>query len=155
MQTKQQDNQNKPQNYKEPNKSVYQYMEKDQNLPDENNHRNHISGKLLQNRSNYSRNQSPHIPYRGMSSDKKNHVIFHKIDIVDQLVEIISIEITIHDKTRTDQNILLIPVLIHTLGKNTILMIYQEIHRTKDIEIIPTILIEATQNFETKSSISK
>ena len=30
---KQQDNQNKPQKYKEPNKSFYQYIKKDQNLP--------------------------------------------------------------------------------------------------------------------------
>ena len=30
---KQQDNQNKPQKYKEANKSFYQYMKKDQNLP--------------------------------------------------------------------------------------------------------------------------
>ena len=30
---KQQDNQNKPQKHKEPNKSFYQYMKKDQNLP--------------------------------------------------------------------------------------------------------------------------
>ena len=33
---KQQDNQNKPQKYKEPNKSFYQYMKKDQNLPNKN-----------------------------------------------------------------------------------------------------------------------
>ena len=33
---KQQDNQNKPQKYKEQNKSFYQYMRKDQNLPNKN-----------------------------------------------------------------------------------------------------------------------
>ena len=33
---KQQENQNKPQKYKEPNKSFYQYMKKDQNLPNKN-----------------------------------------------------------------------------------------------------------------------
>ena len=33
MQTKQQDNQNKPQKHREPNKSFHQYMKKDQNLP--------------------------------------------------------------------------------------------------------------------------
>ena len=47
-----------------------------------------------------------------------------------------------------EQNICLIPVLIHTLGKDTILMIYQEIHRTIDIEIIRTIGTEATQIIE-------
>ena len=42
----------------------------------------------------------------------------------------------------------MIPVLIHTLGKDTNLMIYQEIHRTIDIEIIRTIGTEATQIIE-------
>ena len=35
---KQQDNQNKPQKYKESNKSFYQYMKKDQKLPNKNIH---------------------------------------------------------------------------------------------------------------------
>ena len=53
---KQQDNQNKPQKYKEPNQSFYQYMKKDQNLPNKNIHSNKSSGKPLPNNSNYSRN---------------------------------------------------------------------------------------------------
>ena len=53
---KQQDNQNKPQKYKEPNKSFHQYMKKDQNLPNKNIHRNNSSGKPLRNSSNCSRN---------------------------------------------------------------------------------------------------
>ena len=57
---KQQDNQNKPQKYKEPNKSFYQYMKKDQNLPNKNIHS-----------SNYSRNQSPYNSnYRGRSPEQ-------------------------------------------------------------------------------------
>ena len=40
---KQQDNQIKPQKYKEPNKSFYQYMKKDQNLPNKNFHSNNSS----------------------------------------------------------------------------------------------------------------
>ena len=56
---KQQDNQNKPQKYKEPNKLFYQYMKKDQNLPIKHIHSNNSSGKPLPNSSNYSRNQSP------------------------------------------------------------------------------------------------
>ena len=36
MDKKQQDNQNKPQKHKEPNKSFYQNMKKDQNLPKKN-----------------------------------------------------------------------------------------------------------------------
>ena len=54
---KQQDNQNKPQKYKEPNKSFYQYMKKDQNLPNKNVYSNNSSGKPLPNNTNYTRNQ--------------------------------------------------------------------------------------------------
>ena len=70
---KQQDNQNKPQKYKEPNKSFYQYMKKDQNLPNKNIHSNNSSGKPLPNSLKYSRNQSPYNSnYRGRSPDQKN-----------------------------------------------------------------------------------
>ena len=70
---KQQDNQNKPQKYKEPKKSFYQYMKKDQNLPNKNIHSNSSSGKPLPNTSNHSRNQSPYNSnYRGRSPDKRN-----------------------------------------------------------------------------------
>ena len=57
---KQQDNQNKPQKYKEPNKSFYQYMKKDQNLPNKNVYSNNSSRKPLPSNTNYTRNQSPH-----------------------------------------------------------------------------------------------
>ena len=70
---KQQDNQNKPQKYKEPNKSFYQYMKKDQNLPNKNIHSNNSSGKPLPNNSNYSRNHSPYNSnYRGRSPEQRN-----------------------------------------------------------------------------------
>ena len=70
---KQQDNQNKPQKYKEPNKSFYQYMKKDQNLPNKNVHSNNSSGKPLPSNSNYSRNQSSYNSrYRGRSPEQRN-----------------------------------------------------------------------------------
>ena len=70
---KQQDNQNKTQKYKEPNKSFYQYMKKDQNLPNKIIHKNNSSGKPLPNNSNYSRNQSPYnSSYRGRSPEQSN-----------------------------------------------------------------------------------
>ena len=70
---KQQENQNKPQKYKEPNKSFYQYMKKDQNLPNKNMHSNNSSGSPLPNNSNYSRNQSPdNSSYRGRSPEQRN-----------------------------------------------------------------------------------
>ena len=70
---KQQDNQNNPQNQKEANKSFYQYMKKDQNLPNKNIHSDNSSGKPLPSNSNYSRNQTPYYSsYRGRSPEQKN-----------------------------------------------------------------------------------
>ena len=69
---KQQDNQNKPQKYKELNKSFYQYMKKDQNLP-KKIHSNNSSGKPLPNNSNYSAKQSPYnSSYRGRSPEQRS-----------------------------------------------------------------------------------
>ena len=70
---KQQDNQNKPQKHKEPSKSFYQYMKKDQNLPNKNIYSNDRSGKPLPSNSNYSVNQSPYnSSYRGRSPEQRN-----------------------------------------------------------------------------------
>ena len=70
---KQQDNQNKLQKHEETNKSFYQYMEKDQNLPNKNIHKNNSSGKPLLGNSNYSRNQSPYnSSYRCRSPEQRN-----------------------------------------------------------------------------------
>ena len=69
---KQQDNQNKPQKYKEPNK-FYQCMKKDQNLPNKKILSNNSSGKPLPGNSNYSRNQSPYnSSYSGRSPEQRN-----------------------------------------------------------------------------------
>ena len=54
---KQQNNQNKPQKIREPNKLFHQYMKKDQNLPNKNIRSTNSSGKPLPNNSNYSRQQ--------------------------------------------------------------------------------------------------
>ena len=80
--------------------------------------------------------------------NKEIHKISQKIDIVDQIVEIMSIELNILNQTPTDQNIRLMPILIHTLGIDTNPMINQEIHLAIDIEFIPTIGLEATQIVE-------
>ena len=71
---KQQDNQNKPQKHKEPNKSFYQYMKKDQNLPNKNKYSNNSSGKPL---PNYTKNQSPYnSSCRGRSPERGNILNF-------------------------------------------------------------------------------
>ena len=70
---KQQDNQNKPQKHKKPNKSFYRYMKKDQNLPNNHIYSNNSSGKPLPNNTKYTRNQSPYnSSYRGRSPERRN-----------------------------------------------------------------------------------
>ena len=77
--------------------------------------------------------------------NKEIHEISHKIDIVDQIVKIISIETTTHDQIQTEENI---PVPIQILGIDTIQTIDHEIHHTIETEIIQTIGIEAIQIIE-------
>ena len=80
--------------------------------------------------------------------NKEMHEIPHKIDIVDQVVKIISIKTTIHDRIQTDENIRLIPVPSQTLGVDTIQTIDHETHLTIETGIIGTIEIEAIQIIE-------
>ena len=116
----------KTQKYKEPNKSFYQYMKKDQNLPNKNIHSNNSSGNYFQTaRMIQEINHFITLTTEVDHQAKEIHVISHKTDIVDQIVEILNMEITIHDQIQTEQIIRLIPVPIHTLGINTIQMIDQ------------------------------
>ena len=70
---KQQDNQNKPRKHKEPSKSFYQYMIKDQNLPNKNIYSNNSSGNHFQATQNYSKIQSPYnSSYIGRSPERRN-----------------------------------------------------------------------------------
>ena len=68
---KQQDNQNNPQKYREPNKSFFQYMKK--TYQNKNIHSNNSSGKPLPDSYNTPRQQSRYRNhYRGRSSDQRN-----------------------------------------------------------------------------------
>ena len=70
---KQQDNRSPPQKYRERNMSYYQYMKKDQNLP------NKSSGKPLPDNYNTSRQQSSYRNnYRGKSPDQRSSRNFSK-----------------------------------------------------------------------------
>ena len=70
---KRQNEENKPQKYRESNKSFHQYMKKDQNLPNKRIHSNNNSKKPLPFNSNYSTEQSPYNPnYRGQSPNQRN-----------------------------------------------------------------------------------
>ena len=143
---KEQDNQNKPQKYKEPNKSFYQYMKNDQNLPNKIFHSNNSSKNHFQIAQTIQKINRLIILTKEVDHQTKEvHKIPHKTDIVDHAVEILNMEIFVYNQTPTDQNIRLIPVPIHNLGIDTVQMIDQETHRTIDTEIIPIIETEAIQ----------
>ena len=78
-------------------------MKKDQKLPNRNIHSNNSSGKPLPNIQITLENN--HLIIQIIEDDhqrKKFHEISHKTDIVDQTVEIVNIERTIHDQIQTD-----------------------------------------------------
>ena len=134
----------------EPNKSFYQYMKKDQNLPNKNIHSNNSSGKPLPGNSNYSRNQSPfNSSYRGRSPEQRNSRNSSQNRLVDQIVKTINIEIIIHDRIQTEM--FLIPIPNHTEGIDTIPTIDHEIHHTIKIETILTIGMEVNQTIEIRT----
>ena len=143
---KQQDNQNKPPKQKETNKSFYQYMKKDQNLPNKNVYSNNSSGKPLPSNQNYSRNQSPYNSnYRGRSPEQRNSRNFSQIDIADRIVKT-----TIHDRIQIQHNLFQHPVPIQTQEIDTIPTTDHETHRKIEIEAIQAIGIEVTQTIEIK-----
>ena len=100
---KQQDNQNKPQKYKEPNKSFYQYMKKDQNLPK----KMYTATTVQENHFRtipITRELNHHIT-QVIEEDHQNeeiHRILHKIIIIDQIVKI-----TTPDQTQIQHNLFL------------------------------------------------
>ena len=139
---KQQDNQNKPQKYKEPNKSFYQYMKKDQNLPN-----NMYTATTVQENHfrtiPITRELNHHIT-QVIEEDHQNeeiHIIRHKIITIDQIVEI-----TTPDQIRIQHNLFL--DLIPNQGINTIQTISHETHHIIEIETTPIIEIEVIQTTE-------
>ena len=117
MQKKKQDNQNKPQKYREPNKSFHQFMTKIKIYPTKTFlliivPENHIQKTQIIL-------DTIHIIIQTIEDDhqpKKNHEVSHKTDIVDQTVKVISIEITIQDQIQADLNFRLISVPIQILA---------------------------------------
>ena len=142
---KQQDNQNKPQKYKEPSKSFYQYMKRIKIYQT----KMYTVTTALVNHSQIiqTTQETNHRITLVIEVDHQNneiHKISHKIDIVDQIAKVTSIETTIHDQIQTEQNFL-IPVPIQFLGIDTIQTIDHVIHHTKETEIIQIIEIEVIQ----------
>ena len=137
---KQQDNQNKPQKYKEPNKSFYQYMKKDQNLPNKNIF---TATKVQENHFRtipITREINHHIT-QVIEEDHQNeeiHKILHKIILIDQIVEI-----TNPDRIQIQHNLFL--DLIPNKGMNTIQTINHETHHIIETETIQIIAIEVIQ----------
>ena len=108
-------------------------MKKNLILPNKNTHYNNSSGKPLPIfQINQETNHLITLITEEDHQTKKFYVIFHKIGIVDQIVDITSIEITIHYQVQTDQKISLKPDPIHTQGIDTLPMLDQEIpHKTE------------------------
>ena len=143
---KQQDNQNKPQKYKEPNKSFYQYMKKDQNLPK----KIYTATKVQENHFRtipITRELNHHIT-QVIEEDHQNeeiHKICHKIITIDQIVEISTpVQIRIQHNLFLD--------LIPNQGINTIQTISHETHHIIEIETTPIIEIEVIQTTEIRST---
>ena len=99
---KQQDNQNKPQKHREPNKSFHQYM-KHQNLPNKNIHTDNSSEKPLQiTPITLDSNQLIIQIIEHNHHSKEIHKISRKTDIVDPIVEILNIKRTIQNQVQTN-----------------------------------------------------
>ena len=143
----QQDNQNKPQKYKEPNKSFYQYMKKDQNLPNKiyiviTVQENHFRATQITQGINHHITQVIKVDH----PNEEIHEMSHKIDIIDRIAKIT--KITIHDRIPIQYNLFFDPVPNQTQGIDTILIINHETHHTTEIETIHTIEIEVIQTIE-------
>ena len=109
-----------------------------------------ISGKPLPNSSNYSRNQSPYNSnYRGRSPDQRNSRNFSQNIYSQSSSRNTQYRINYSRSNSNRPEYLFDTSSTHALGLDTIQMIDQETHRTTDIEIIPTIGIEASQIIET------
>ena len=125
---KQQDNHNKPQKFREPNKSFYQNMKKDENLANKNIHitknwENHFLIIILPP-------ENKHPADNTIAEDvqlKEIHEVSHKIDIVDQTVRTIIIETTFQDQTQTEVFIQIITGIVQT--------------QTPEIDIIQTTVL--------------
>ena len=141
---KQQDNQNKSQKYKEPNKSFYQYMKKDQNLPKKmytvtTVQENHFRTTPITQGINH------HIT-QVIEEDHQNeeiHRILRKIIIIDQIVEI-----TIRDQIQMQHNLFLDPIPNQTQEINTTPLINHETHHITEIETIHIIEKEVIRTIE-------
>ena len=133
-------------------------MKKDQNLPNKIKHSNNSSVNHFQV-TQITQEINHHIT-QVIEVDRPNeeiHEISHKIDIVDQIAKIISIETTIHDQIQTEQNCL-IPVPIQILGIDTIQTIDHVIHHTLEIEttqITEKEIIQTTEINVTKTTDQK
>ena len=142
---KQQDNQNIPQKYREPNKTFYQYLKKVQLLPNKDIHSKNSSGKLLPKFCIFS--QHNHLTDLLNEDDLQIeiHETPHKIDTIDQTVEVINIETTTQDQILNQLNVCLMPVPVQILE---IEIIRIETLHLIDKEIIQTIETKIIQMIE-------
>ena len=147
---KQQDNQKKPQKHKEPNKSFYQYMKRDQNLPTKIYiviivQENHFQATQITQEISHHITQVIEVDH----PNEEIHEIFHKIDKTDRIVK--KTKINIPDRIQTQQNLFLHPVPIQTQGIGTIPIIDHETHHITEIETVHTVEIEVILTIEIRT----
>ena len=141
---------NKPQKHKEPNKSFYQNMKKDQKLPNKKIYSNNSSGKPLPSNSNYSRNQSPYnSSYRGRSPERRNSRNFSQ-NIYSQSYSQNN-QNNYSRSTSNTRKFVLHPFPIQTQGIDTFPIIDHETHHTTEIETIHTVEIEVILTIEIRN----
>ena len=142
---KQQDNQNKPQKYKEPNKSFYQYMKKRSKSTEQNSLQQQQFRKTTPEQYKLYKKVNHHITQviEEDHQSEETRIIHHKITTIDQIVEITTPD---HIQIHNDLFLDLIPnqeiIIIQTIN--------HEIHHTIGIETTQIIGIEVIQTTETR-----
>ena len=140
---KQQDSQNKPQKYKEPNKSFYQYMKKRSKSTKQKCIQQQQFRKTTPEQYKLYKKINLHIT-QVIEEDHQNEetrIIHHKITTIDRIVEITTPDqIQIHNDLFLD--------LIPNQAITTIQTTNHEIHHTIGIETTPIIEIEVIQTIE-------
>ena len=146
---KQQDNQNKPQKHRAPCKFFFQYMKKDQNLPNKTIHSNNSQITIITIDYNYLTKK---IIAEDLRLDKI-HKTSHKIGIADLIFEIINVGTTTNDPTQTEviTQIVIETVPIQTLGIYIIQTTILETPHLTKTETIQTKEVDNTQIIDHKT----
>ena len=115
---KQHDNQNRPQKHREPNKSFYQYMKRDQNLSNKTFKATTAQENHFQIATIITVHDPPiELNFTEHNQREETHEILHKTNTADQIVRKISVELITQDQFQIEETTQTIigAVLIQTL----------------------------------------